>query len=163
MFFKEIEENEYINLKNFAYNLVPFFQQLPIEFKYKFISSLAILGKNKFYIFINTLLLPNDIELTKTFEQNHNVNEIAKKYKLPLNLVLAKLYELKEKNIIQLIIDGKIKKEYAMQQTVKLTEEISIYDLIRTIFQNDASSYVEKREQQVNDIQNDIMQFISKI
>ena len=128
--------DEYISIKNWAYNSVEYFRNLSLKEKYNFIKSLPINNKEVLNIFLSTLILPNDLELMTLFSNNKNLNEIAHKFNVPFTLIIRKKLELREMNIVGYIKSGKISQQSALQQPVNLNNKDDIDDLLLTIFPN---------------------------
>lgn len=157
---KTITLEKYILIKNWAYNSVEYFRTLSLKDKYIFIKSLQIKDKNILDIFLSTLFLPNDLELITLFSNNKDVNGIAKKFNVPFNLIIKKKLELREINLIELINEGKISKESAMQKPIDLNEKDDIDDLLLAVFPD--QPYIAYTEKQNELIKQKILELLKK-
>lgn len=139
---------EYILLKNWAYNSVEYFRNLSMVEKYNFLKSLPFKDKVTLDIFLATLFLPNDLELITLFSNNKNIEEIAKQFNVPINVIVRKKLELQEMDIAGYIKEGKIKEQSALQRPIQLTnDDDDIDELLLVVFpEQPYIAYKQKEE-----------------
>ena len=152
--------DEYIAIKNWAYNNVEYFRNLSLKEKYNFIKSLPFNNKEILNIFLSTLILPNDLELVTLFSNNKNLNEIAHKFNVPFTLIIRKKLELSEMDIISYIESGKISHQSALQQPINLNDEDDIDDLLLAVFPD--QPYITYTKKQNELVKQKILELLKK-
>lgn len=108
---------KYIDIKTEAYKIVPYFNSLSMEGKYEFIENCIKyqVGSIEYKIFLNTLLIPNDIKFMDDYKNIKNINSLSSFYRVPPSFIIRKICEISEYKLDFLIKEGFIGHDLASQ------------------------------------------------
>ena len=108
---------QYLELKNKAYDIVPYFNSLSMKDKYEFIENITdyLKGSEEYAIFLNTLLIPNDVKFIEDYKSIKNANALARIYRIPPKFILRKIWEINKYKLSFLINEGLIDYNLASQ------------------------------------------------
>lgn len=137
-----LTEEEYILIKNCAYNSIEYFRQLSLDEKFNFIKVSPFKEKNEVAIFISTLFFPNDLELIEQFKSNKDLKTIADLYKVPIELIKIKKEELDSMDLTRMIKERKISFKSTLQSYQGINDDN--INLMNLLFHNNTYSQIDE-------------------
>ena len=147
--FKDIEKYKFV--KTHAYKCAKFFDELTMQQKLEFIETCVPYeyGSTYYKIFIHTLLIPNDMYFVSQLITTKDYNKISKYYGLPLGIIIAKVFEIKQYGLDDLLLNQEIDRELASQNIKGLNKVDDLDDILLAVFPDQDYIYKKNNEEQI--------------